>query len=163
VLWEISADVCSPERLSTIGQAAAQVAALSINQEECAGLFGGWDKSVVIDGLRGLGAPIIFVRCGGDGSFVITPNAVVPIAAQPARIVDVTGAGNAYGGAALAGLLAGADSVEAAHMGAIASRFTLAQHGPFEPRDASVRARARAALLAVSSHPTHQQTLATQP
>lgn len=146
LLWEVSADVCTPSQRHAVAAAARQVGALSINLEETEGLFGARTRREMFDDLRGLGAPVVFLRCGAQGSFVITPGDVVQTPARPARAVDVTGAGNAYGGGALAGLALGADPVRAGQMGAISAQFTIAQHGPFAPRDASVRARAMASL-----------------
>ncbi len=146
LLWEISSDICAQSRLPEIAAVAARVDALSINLEESRGLFGDLPMAGLVRGLRGLGAPATFLRCGEEGSFVVTPGDVVQLPAWPAEPVDVTGAGNAYGGGALAGLAAGAGPVRAGQMGAVAARLTLAQHGPFAPRDGAVRARARALL-----------------
>jgi sugar/nucleoside kinase (ribokinase family) len=146
LLWEISSDVCTAVHRPLVENAARYVDALSINLEETQGLFGAKARPELFDGLRSLGAPVTFLRCGAEGSFVITAQDVVHAPAIPAKIVDVTGAGNAYGGAALAGLALGADPIRAARMGAIAAQLTIAQHGPFAPRDPAVRAGAWAAL-----------------
>jgi sugar/nucleoside kinase (ribokinase family) len=146
LLWEISADICTPDRRAEVASIAAGVDALSINREEARGLFGALELPGLLQGVRGLGAPVTFLRCGGDGSFVLTVGETAPVPAGPAVVVDVTGAGNAYGGAALAGLAAGAGPLRAARMGAVAAQLTIAQHGPFAPREAAVRAQARAAL-----------------
>ena len=51
------------------------------------------------------------------------------IPAVPTAVVDVTGAGNAYGGGFLVGLASGADPVEAALMAAVSASFALEQFG----------------------------------
>jgi sugar/nucleoside kinase (ribokinase family) len=144
VLWEISADACEPGFFDQIATIAGQVAAVSINLEETIALFGAKPVAALTSDLRALGADVVFLRCGAEGSLVITADDITAIPALAADVVDVTGAGNAYGGAALAGLASG--PVQAARMGAIAARFAIAQHGPFEPRDPDIRALALAAL-----------------
>jgi sugar/nucleoside kinase (ribokinase family) len=146
LLWEISADSCRPECSSDIARIAGRIAALSLNLQEAIGIFGNRPWKVLVEDIRSLGAGVAFLRCGADGSIAIWAQDSVAIPAYPACVVDVTGAGNAYGGAALAGLAQGADPVRAARMGALAARLTLGQHGLFAPRDALVRAGARAAL-----------------
>jgi sugar/nucleoside kinase (ribokinase family) len=152
VLWEISADACEPGQHEQIAAVAGQVAALSINLEETLALFGHKPLEALTEDLRALGAGTVFLRCGADGSRVITANAVAAIPACSATVVDVTGAGNAYGGAALAGLKQG--PVQAGRMGAVAARFAIAQYGPFDPRDPHIRAQALEALaLAAAADP----------
>jgi sugar/nucleoside kinase (ribokinase family) len=146
LLWELSSDICGPGHLAAVAAVASQVDALSINLEETRGLFGDLPMPALIAGLRGLGAPAAFLRCGPAGSVVITPDEAVRVPACPGAVVDVTGAGNAYGGGALAGLAAGAGALNAAQMGAVAAQLTIAQHGPFAPREAAVRAHAHATL-----------------
>jgi len=77
---------------------------------------------------------------------VISAQDAVPVPAYPAFVMDVTGAGNAYGGGALAGLVGDGDPVRAGRMGAIAARLAVGQHGLFPPRDETVRADAYATL-----------------
>jgi sugar/nucleoside kinase (ribokinase family) len=135
LLWEIAGDACTAAALPQVRQAAAEVDALSINLEEAQGLFGPGPVSALVEALRGLGAPIVFLRCGEHGSLALTVDSAAQIPAVAGEVVDVTGAGNAYGGAALAGLAGGADAAKAGLMGAIAAGLAIAQHGPFEPRD----------------------------
>lgn len=146
ILWEISAEACTPDRLGDIAAVAGKIAGLSLNLQEATAIFGEKPRRVLIDDVRRLGAGVTFLRCGGEGSIAIWAQGSTDVPAYPARVVDVTGAGNAYGGGALAALAQGADPVRAARMGALAARMAVGQHGLFAPRDDAVRASARAAL-----------------
>ena len=151
LLWEISAEACTPSREADIATITHQIDGLSLNLEEAAAIFGAKSRRALIEDVRRLGARVAFLRCGAAGSVVIWAQETVSLPAYPAAVVDVTGAGNAYGGGALAGLANGADPVRAGQMGAIASRFALGQNGLFAPRDAAVRAVARDVLNAAFS------------
>jgi sugar/nucleoside kinase (ribokinase family) len=146
LLWEISAESCTPACRVDIGAVAGQIAGLSLNLEEATAIFGDKPREALIADIRSLGAEVAFLRCGAEGSIVISAQDAVPVPAYPALVVDVTGAGNAYGGGALAGLVGGGDPVRAGRMGAIAARLTVGQYGLFSPRDETVRVYARAAL-----------------
>lgn len=146
LLWEISGESCRPERLPEIARIAGSVAGLSLNLREATDIFGEKPRRALIECIRGLGAAVAFLRCGAEGSIVIWAQSSAAVPAYPAAVVDATGAGNAYGGGALAGLARGAEPVRAAHMGALAARLALRQHGPFVPRDAGVRSGVYAAL-----------------
>ncbi len=131
LLWEISADSCRPDRLPDIGNIAGRIAALSLNLQEATDIFGNKQPRALVEDIRALGAGVAFLRCGAQGSIAIGAQDSVAVSAYPASVVDVTGAGNAYGGAALAGLAQGANAVRAARMGALAARLAVGQHGLF--------------------------------
>jgi len=146
LLWEISAESCTRAFKADIAAIAGQIAGLSLNLQEATAIFGDKSLEELIADVRSLGAKAAFLRCGAQGSLVICDRYAVRVPAYPASVVDVTGAGNAYGGGALAGLVGGGDPIRAGHMGAIAARLAVGQHGLFLPRDGTVRAFARAAL-----------------
>lgn len=146
LLWEMAAESCSPDCLPEIARIAGGIAGLSLNLQEAADIFGEKPRHALIEDIRGLGAGVAFLRCGAEGSIVIWAQNTAAIPAYPASVVDATGAGNAYGGGALAGLARGAEPVRAAHMGALAARLALGQHGLFAPRDAGIRSGVYAAL-----------------
>ena len=142
LLWEISSESCFPENRADIATVCRGIAGLSLNLEEAVGIFGNHARQQLIEDVRGLGASVTFLRCGAEGSIVIWAREASVVPAYPTSVVDVTGAGNAYGGGALAGLIAGADPVRASHMGAIAACFAVRQHGLFLPRDVTIRSDA---------------------
>jgi sugar/nucleoside kinase (ribokinase family) len=146
LLWEISASSCEPKHLVDIATIASGIAALSLNLQEATDIFGNKQRQALIEDVRDLGAGVAFLRCGAEGSIAIWADDAVTIPAYVARVVDVTGAGNAYGGGALAGLAQGADAVRAARMGALAARLAVGQHGLFAPRDPCIRSNVHAAL-----------------
>lgn len=94
--------------------------------------------------------PIIALRMGKQGSLVATPAMARPVRVPvvPARVVDVTGAGNAYCGGFLVGYLKTGDPVVAARYGAVSASFTLEQFS-IPPIDATVEAEARRRLAKV--------------
>ena len=141
-LWEIALDACLPEYRQRIEELARQFDALSINLEEAALIYGANNEAALVTHLRGIGVPTVFLRVGARGSFVITPGEVRFVPSSRIEPVDVTGGGNAFGGAALVGLAAGRTPIECAAMGTVAARLAISQFGPPEAGDARVRAEA---------------------
>lgn len=155
-LWEIALDACLPENLARIEELAGQVDALSINLEEAALIYGATEEAALIARLRASGAGTVFLRAGARGSFVITQGAVRFVPSLPVAPTDVTGGGNAYGGAALVGLAAGLDPVRAGAMGTVAARLAISQYGP--PEAGSATTRTAAAALVADLMTTLEQT-----
>lgn len=143
-LWEIALDACLPESRERIEELARRIDALSINIDEAGLIYGTSDEAALIARLRAIGVPTVFLRAGSRGSFVITADVVRFVPSLPVEPIDVTGGGNAFGGAALVGLAAGHDAVRAAAMGTAAARFAISQHGPPEAGSAEIRAEAHA-------------------
>jgi pfkB family carbohydrate kinase len=77
--------------------------------------------------LREAGFEEVVLKLGSDGSLVAAPDAEPPrwIAAAPARVVDLTGAGDAFGGAYAAARLTGLDPLGAGRRGAIAAAMVV--------------------------------------
>jgi sugar/nucleoside kinase (ribokinase family) len=105
----------------------------------------------VLDALLGTGVPVAVLRMGEAGSLVAGRGArPVAVPAVPvSRIVDVTGAGNAYCGGFLAGLAETGDLGGAGRYGAVSASFALEQFGAtYALQD--LRARAERRLLRYS-------------
>jgi pseudouridine kinase len=66
------------------------------------------------------------VRAGVDGSTLVTLDGSASLPAQPAEVVDVTGAGDAMLAAFCHGVLSGDDPVTAARLGHAAAALTVA-------------------------------------
>ncbi|MFH8341140.1 carbohydrate kinase family protein [Streptomyces sp. AM6-12] len=84
-------------------------------------------------------APLVVVTAGADGALVAcSGSAPVRVPAVPASARDTTGAGDAFTGAFLAALLAGADPAEAAARGCRAGARAVARIGGRPPRPGRV-------------------------
>jgi sugar/nucleoside kinase (ribokinase family) len=129
-----------------LAASAALVDLITPDDEMARQLTGQPDEMAALATLRGWGAPLAAIRMGAAGSLVgAADGAIWRVPAVPTTIVDVTGAGNAYGGGFLVGLATGADAVEAASMAAVSASFALEQFGP--PRfDDATAAEARRRL-----------------
>lgn len=75
--------------------------------------------------LHAQGVQTVWVRRGERGSLLSTPDGAAEIPALPARVADVTGAGDAMLAAYLAALLAGLPPAEAARHGHAAAALTV--------------------------------------
>lgn len=98
------------------------------NADEVAALtgrpVGGWRASV--DDLHARGVEHVWLRHGAEGSWMCTRGAEpVHLPAAPARVVDVTGAGDAMLAAWIEAWLRGADPVAAARDGHLAAAATV--------------------------------------
>ncbi len=77
----------------------------------------------------------LITTLGEKGSLVSTPHSAVPIpAAGVDKVVDPTGAGDAYRSGLLKGLSAGKDMLTAAKMGTVAAAYAVERYGTQEHR-----------------------------
>lgn len=129
VLWEISALSCVPEQWDAVSKILQSVDAFSINRTEALTLCGTELLSVAAERLRASGT-IIFLRLGEQGSVVIRGEdswAVAPVAGS---VVDPTGGGNSYSGAALVEFIqAAGDPVAASRAASAAASQIIGQFG----------------------------------
>lgn len=79
--------------------------------------------------IRRLGPRIVVIKLGNEGCLLNSPRGDVRIRAYPAAVVDTTGAGDAFCGGFLAGLLSGLDPTEAARLGHVAAVHVVAHRG----------------------------------
>jgi sugar/nucleoside kinase (ribokinase family) len=80
--------------------------------------------------------PLVVAKQGGDGALVARSGAVhARVPASPATPRDTTGAGDAFTGAFLAALLAGAEPEEAAVRGCRAGAMAVERVGGRPPTD----------------------------
>ncbi len=63
------------------------------------------------------------------GSLILRGAETVVVAAEPAQVVDTTGAGDAYGAGFLAGLTAGRDLAACGRIASLAAAEVIGQHG----------------------------------
>lgn len=98
---------------------------------------------VAADELHAQGVRLVWVRRGAAGSLLSTPEGVTELAALPAEVRDVTGAGDAMLAAFLAALAAGLPPVEAARHGHAAAAITVESDHAVSPTltPAAIQAR----------------------
>lgn len=119
---------------------------------------GAADPLASLDALQPVGADVLALRMGAEGSLVrhVPTGRTWHVPAVPTRVVDVTGAGNAYCGGCLIGWVETGDAARAGCYGAAAASFMIGQFGLPQP-DATMRTEAEArrerAWHAVAQHP----------
>jgi 5-dehydro-2-deoxygluconokinase len=79
------------------------------NREECAMALGTDDADRGADALLAVGVDLAVVKLGADGVLMATPHRRLRISTRPVEVVCGLGAGDAFGGALVHGLLAGHD------------------------------------------------------
>ena len=147
LLWEVSLDACTPDSLGEFKSASSNVDAVSLNLGEAKALIGAKSEEEVFDTLGELFGKVTFLRAGHQGSFIIHENERRFVATREIIPVDVTGGGNAFGGAVLVGLAEGRELLECARMGTAAALATIAQVGPFDFISGSAASEAYIAAL----------------
>ena len=102
---------------------------LFANEAEIDALFETNDVAVAVDKLRTMTTLAAITR-GEAGSLVVTPDAVLEIAAAPvARVVDTTGAGDLYAAGFLYGLTNGSSARACGELGSLAAAEVIAHVG----------------------------------
>ncbi|WP_075890433.1 ribokinase [Actinomyces provencensis] len=91
------------------------------------GSHGNWAHRAAV--LSGYGIDRTVVTLGPRGSLVLEDAVATPIAPFPARVVDTTGAGDAFTGTLLAALASGVDLVPAAHLASLVSAHSTTSVG----------------------------------
>ncbi|MFL5805297.1 MAG: carbohydrate kinase family protein, partial [Roseiflexaceae bacterium] len=109
--------------------ALAQADLFSPDLGEAQALTGEQTPERMLNKLLSWGARLVALRMGARGSLVAAAGARYRVPAVPTRIVDVTGAGNAYIGGFLVGLGSELRVVEAAARAAVSASFALEQFG----------------------------------
>ena len=116
------------ERLSLVDH-------LLVNEIEAGQLLG--DSPVSPDGAAAAGARLlalgvgctVIITLGGHGAVLVDNNGPLPIPAPSVRVVDTTGAGDAFAGAFCAGLAAGMTTRDAARSAVIAGSLAVQRPG----------------------------------
>lgn len=95
---------------------------LVVNRQEAAALLGEQQLATArmgtaIQKLLGLGPKSVVVTLGGDGAFCADHTGAIHVPAQSVRVVDTTGAGDAFVGALAVALAAGQSLRAATHTG----------------------------------------------
>ncbi|MBN9279260.1 MAG: sugar kinase [Hyphomicrobium sp.] len=91
------------------------------------------DPNALVDFCLGRGARIVALKLGADGAIVADKDQRIRLAPHPCDPVDATGAGDAFGGAFVARLLAGDDLATAGRYATVAAALSTEGYGAVEP------------------------------
>lgn len=116
------------------------LAAFFPSEEEIRALFHGRSNDLwqMAEALTAYGCEVVVIKRGGNGQLIYdsAQRAHWEIPAYPARLINPTGAGDAFAGGFLAGYRKAYDPLEAALLGSISASLTIEGHGPFYALDA---------------------------
>jgi hypothetical protein len=109
-------------------------------EDEIRALFWGRTNDLweMAETLASFGAEIIVIKCGARGQYVYerASGKKWEVPAYPGRMLDPTGAGDAFCGGFLAGFIKDSDPLQAALHGNISASLAFEGSGPFYPLDA---------------------------
>jgi 2-dehydro-3-deoxygluconokinase len=91
------------------------------------------DPDALIDYCLDLGAEVVALKLGAQGALVADKNDRWRIPAMPCKPVDATGAGDAFGGAFVARILAGDDLQSAGRYAAMVAALSTQGYGAVQP------------------------------
>ena len=100
------------------------------------------DADALVDHCLHLGAKTVALKLGAEGAVVADAHRRVRIAPHPCTPVDATGAGDTFGGAFVARLVAGDDLVAAGRYAAVAAALSTEGYGAVDPIPTADRVRA---------------------
>lgn len=103
------------------------------SHDDLAAITGLTEPHALVDHCLALGAGIVALKVGAQGAWVADASRRVHIAPHPCRPVDATGAGDTFGGAFVARLLAGDDIEAAGRYAAVAAALSTEGFGAVEP------------------------------
>ena len=109
--------------------------------DDLAALTGLREDDAIVDHCLSLGAKVVALKLGERGALVADGQARHRIAPHPCRPVDATGAGDTFGGAFVARLVAGDALEAAARYAAVAAALSTEGYGAVEPIPQAARVR----------------------
>ncbi|MCF8531623.1 MAG: sugar kinase [Reyranella sp.] len=133
-LWDL--DVARQTIDATIARCDLALPSLDDSQQ----LTGLSAPNAIVDHYLGLGAPLVALKMGAEGSLIATPLKRFRVPAHQVQAVDATGAGDTFDGAFLARLLAGDELQAAARYANVAAALSTTGYGAIAaiPRPAEV-------------------------
>ncbi|MBO9535026.1 sugar kinase [Herbaspirillum sp.] len=114
--------------------------------EDVSMLTGLEDRDAIVDQLLAYGVKLVAFKLGSEGCYVATPDERRMVAPYPVQALDATGAGDCFGGAFVAELVAGRDPFSAARYANVAAALSTTGYGAVEP--IPFRRKVEAALTA---------------
>ncbi len=99
------------------------------------------DADALVDWCLARGAKLVALKLGAEGALVADAKTRTRVAPHPCRPIDATGAGDCFGGAFVARLVAGDSPVDAARYAGVAAALSTEGYGAVAPipRAATVR------------------------
>ena len=116
------------------------------SQEDISVISGLQDPDALLDFCLGLGAKVVALKMGEQGAYVSDGKLRLRIPPHPCKPVDATGAGDTFGGALLARLVAGDVLEAAARYATVAAALSTEGYGAVEPIPRADRVLAALAL-----------------
>ncbi|MDP3618547.1 MAG: sugar kinase [Ramlibacter sp.] len=111
--------------------------------EDISAISGLSDPDALIDFCLKLGASVVALKMGEQGALITDGKERVRMAPHPCKPVDATGAGDTFGGALLARLVAGDSLEQAARYATVAAALSTEGYGAVEPIPRADKIRAR--------------------
>lgn len=102
---------------------------LFANEAEILGLYQTHDLGAALAQARAH-CPLVIVTRSAQGSLIAQGEETVEVAAEPARVIDTTGAGDLYAAGFLFGLARGRDLAACGRLGSIAAAEVISHMGP---------------------------------
>ncbi len=107
------------------------------------------ERDAIVDTLLGWGVQVVALKMGAQGCYVATPEARTLVPRHTVQAVDATGAGDCFGGAFVARIVAGDTPEEAARYANVAAALSTTGYGAVAPVP---RADAVRAALGAPAH-----------
>jgi len=129
----------TPETAPAIKSLCSMIDALVPSDLELALLLKTTDVYEAAETFSSWGTPLVVIKRGPDGCLLYERDArrFTSIPAYPVKVVDVTGAGDSFGGAFTVGMLQTGDPIRSVLMGTVAASFCLQGYGALYGLDAS--------------------------
>jgi 2-dehydro-3-deoxygluconokinase len=96
-------------------------------------LTGHEDKDAIVDFLLQLGPKVVALKLGKEGAYIATPDERRVVPGRVVQAVDATGAGDCFGGAFIARIVAGDDPFTAARYANVAAALSTQGFGAVAP------------------------------
>ncbi|MBJ9968015.1 sugar kinase [Burkholderia seminalis] len=110
--------------------------------DDVTALTGANDRDAIVDAMLEHGPQVVALKLGKEGAYVATPNERRVVPGFTVEAVDATGAGDCFGGAFVARIVAGDDPFAAARYANAAAALSTTGYGAVAPiphRDAVAR------------------------
>jgi sugar/nucleoside kinase (ribokinase family) len=160
-LWEWQAGEATPSAWPSVRALLPTVDMFSLTLSEARDLLDLQEPEDITNQLLLAGANIVVLRMGAAGALIADRRRRLRLQPPASRVVDVTGAGNAFCGGFLAGWCNAQDLEGAARAAAAAAARTLLDYGPPDRIDhESLKALADAATITHATTPiTHADVI----
>jgi sugar/nucleoside kinase (ribokinase family) len=131
ILYEPWDQFCLPENYDEFMELARQCDAVSPNFSEARQLTGLNEPEAIAAHLLNSGIRLLALRMGAEGSLIATQSGErLRVPAVPVdRVIDVTGAGNAFCGGWITGMVETGDLAAAARRAAVSAGLAIRQYG----------------------------------